>query len=408
MAKSNKRLPELIQHLDFRMLRNSQIWTLADWMKCRPAVQSCKTADERRAKLQEICMSNMQHAQEGYNIIVLQKTPNTAAPLATDIEKRMYEVVNNIIEDHKDSLESEMSRSLTAAVDGAKSALVTFAKEQIKLAAESVKPFVVKDGSKIRTVKGVMPKEFPKMVQLASARNNILMVGPAGCGKTYIASKIAEALGLEFADQSCSAGLSESVFTGWLLPVGKHGEFEYVESPFIHIYENGGVFLFDEMDAADANLLTFLNKALANDSFCLPQRFKKPIVKKHKDFVAIGAANTFGHGADAMYVGRNQLDAATLDRFRTGTIMMDYSAEVESSIGTPALVDWARHIRTAIYEKSLRRVMSTRTIVDMQKMVTMYEWKMDDWNKAYFADWSAEELSLVAPYMAKILAKEAA
>jgi len=396
----NKRLPEQIAHLDYSMLRNSQIWTLADWMKCRPAVQSCKTAEERRAKLREVCQLNLQHAQEGYDIIVLQKAPNNAAPLAGDIEKRMYEVVTNILVDHKDTLDDNMSRALTAAVDGASAKLVQFAKEQIKLAAETTKPFIVKDGSKMRTVKGVMPKEFTKMVQLATARNNILMVGPAGCGKTYIAAKIAESLGLDFADQSCSAGLSESVFTGWLLPVGKDGTFEYVPSPFINIYENGGVFLFDEMDAADANLLTFLNKALANDSFCLPQRFKKPLVKKHKDFVAVGAANTFGHGADAMYVGRNQLDAATLDRFRTGTIMMDYSAEVESNVGSPALVEWARHVRKGIYEKSLRRVMSTRTIVDMQKMVTMYDWKMDDWNKAYFADWSPEELTLIAPYVA--------
>jgi hypothetical protein len=40
-------------------------------------------------------------------------------------------------------------------------------------------------------------------------------------------------------------------------------------------------------------------------------------------FVCIAAANTFGTGADRQYVGRNQLDESTLDRFRIGQIELD-------------------------------------------------------------------------------------
>ena len=36
---------------------------------------------------------------------------------------------------------------------------------------------------------------------------------------------------------------------------------------------------------------------------------------KHTDSVFIAACNTFGLGANAKYVGRNRLDAATLNRF---------------------------------------------------------------------------------------------
>jgi cobaltochelatase CobS len=42
-------------------------------------------------------------------------------------------------------------------------------------------------------------------------------------------------------------------------------------------------------------------------------------------------ANTFGTGADRQYVGRNQLDESTLDRFRIGQIERDYDSEIVSA-----------------------------------------------------------------------------
>ena len=86
----------------------------------------------------------------------------------------------------------------------------------------------------------------------------------------------------------------------------------------LHDPSNGGVFLFDEIDAADANVLLVVNSALANGRMSVPSRHDQPVAKKHSEFVCIAAANTFGRGADRVYVGRNELDEATLDRFRIG------------------------------------------------------------------------------------------
>jgi hypothetical protein len=269
--------------------------------------------------------------------------------------------------------------------------LETYGRKVLAEAAQSYRPVVVKQGKETRKVKGVLPKEFESVVQLGSQRVPIMLVGPAGCGKTYIAGKLAEALGLNFYDQSCSEGVSESIFTGWLLPVSAGGKFDYVASPFITCYERGGVFLLDEMDASDANLLTFLNKAIANDSFFLPQRHRSPLVKKHPDFVVIGAANTFGHGANAQYVGRNALDAATLDRFRAGMIHMDYSAEVEGALVDADVLSWGLKVRKCIYAANLRRIMSTRVMLDLTKMKQNCGWMLEDWERAYFADWADSE-----------------
>src|SRR5262249_40226256 len=162
------------------------------------------------------------------------------------------------------------------------------------------------------------------VLMLARARRNVLLVGPAGSGKTHLAKQVAQALGLDFAHISCSAGMSEGQLLGRLVPTGEAGRFEYLRSEVVRCYEEGGVFLFDEIAAADSNTLLVINSALANGQMCVPNRPHNPVAVKHPDFVCMAAANTFGTGADRQYVGRNQLDESTLDRFRIGQIEMDY------------------------------------------------------------------------------------
>src|SRR5712692_4934844 len=179
---------------------------------------------------------------------------------------------------------------------------------------------------------GKVHEKFAEILDLAAQRMEILMVGPAGCGKSHLAGQIAQALGLRFGSVSCSAGMSEGQITGRMIPTGDGGRFEYQRSQFVEFYEEGGVFLLDEIDAADANVLLVINQALANGHLPVPNRIGNPQAKRHPDFVLIAAANTFGNGANRMYVGRNQLDESTLDRFRIGQVVMDYDQRLEESI----------------------------------------------------------------------------
>ncbi len=239
----------------------------------------------------------------------------------------------------------------------------------------------------------VLPKEFDTLLKLASVGQNILMVGPSGSGKTFLASKVAQHLGRTFYAQSCSAGMSESQLSGWLLPSGEGGRFEYAPSTFVKAYEEGGVFLFDEVDAADENTMIFINSALANGEFFLPQRLGNPRVKRHKDFVAIAAANTYGHGESIVYAGRNRLDGATLDRFRAGCVRIEYSPKVEAAICDEEVLAWGRGVRKLIFECDLERIMSTRVLVDFTRQKRELGWGKRLWATSYFSDWSKDELS---------------
>jgi hypothetical protein len=270
----------------------------------------------------------------------------------------------------------------------------------------------------------VMLARGPKTANGKPRRKNILLIGPSGCGKTHLAEQVATALGLRYSFISCSAGMSEGNLTGKLLPcvpdpvklaaffkqfkkdgieaqaaatlaAAMAAGFEYVISAFVDAYENGGVFLLDEIDAADSNTLLVVNSALSNGWMSVPNRPGKPIAKRHPDFVCIAGANTHGNGANRQYVGRNQLDAATLDRFRIGQVEMDYDTVAEKAFcPDKKLRERLQGYRTKMHENRIRQIISTRFLMDAYDMkgAGMSDAQID---KALFGGWTPDEISQV-------------
>jgi len=198
---------------------------------------------------------------------------------------------------------------------------------------------------------------FERVLRALSVRENVYLVGPAGSGKTTIAAQAAEALGLPF----YSTGAVGMAFQlqGFINAEGK-----YQETDLYRAYVGGGVFLFDEIDASSAQALLAFNAISANDQAAFPCG----TVKRHPDFVIIAAANTYGSGATAEYVGRSQLDAATLDRFVF--LPMDYDERLELLIGGND--EWTRHVqafRRKVREHKVRHVVSPRASIKGAKLL---------------------------------------
>ncbi len=153
------------------------------------------------------------------------------------------------------------------------------------------------------------------------AKANILLVGGCGGGKSYLCKQVAGLMNLDFYCQGMSSQTTKSDLMGFINATGG-----YVRTPLRNAYENGGVLCLDEIDAGNSNVLMLINNVISMDEI----EFPDGKVKKHKNFWIICTANTYGKGATMEYVGRNRLDAATLDRFTVVT--MDYDLELEKTI----------------------------------------------------------------------------
>ena len=163
-------------------------------------------------------------------------------------------------------------------------------------------------------------KELARVVSRLNAGYNVYCYGPAGSGKTTLAAQAATALNLDF--YHTGALLMKYELTGYNDAGGN-----YVSTTFYECYKNGGLFLFDEIDASNPQAVTAFNQAIENGEMTFPCG----LVKVHKDFKVIAAANTNGTGATNQYK-RNTLDGATLDRFARIELQYDLDLEVRLAI----------------------------------------------------------------------------
>ena len=228
-------------------------------------------------------------------------------------------------------------------------------REELLELANTVRPIEIKLTGKVKKLEGVHHEQFPNLLKIVSANQPVLLVGPAGTGKSHAAEEVARTLDLDFHAISVGSQTSKSDLAGYLTATGT-----YVRTQFRDAYENGGIFLLDEADAGNSNVLILLNAALSNGQMAFPDG----MIKAHENFRMVATANTYGNGASRQYVGRNQLDAATLDRFAVLDWNIDDKVE-ESLAGTSAdgkrWLNTVRAVRKKVVDDlDLRVVISPR------------------------------------------------
>lgn len=243
------------------------------------------------------------------------------------------------------------------AIEGQITEKLLEAKKEIQAELDNLhsqQPTVVIQGRKKAEIKGLKHKQLDTLLKVVGIDQNALLVGSAGSGKTKAGQQVAEALKLDFYAISVGLQTSKSDILGYMDANGK-----YVQTEFRKAYEKGGVFLMDEIDAGNSNVLIVLNSALANGLCAFPDK----MVEKHKDFRFIGTANTYGGGANRQYVGRNQLDSATLDRFTIIDWEIDETLEKNLISSYQSGEYWhavIKKIRDYIKKNGIRAIVSPR------------------------------------------------
>ena len=250
------------------------------------------------------------------------------------------------------------------------------------------------EGAKWTPPEGALHNAFESVMQFVSIGEPVIVKGPAGTGKSFLAEQVAQSLGFSFASMSLSGGTAEHHFLGSRLPDAT-GAFVHRGTPFLEAFEEGGVMLLDEVDACDENVLLAINNGIANGSLPVPGRDGAPFARKHKDFRLIAAANTWGTGASAMYVGRNQLDAAFLDRFAQVSVDYDRKLEMAMCKDHPSLSARWHEIRDAVAKAQLRRVVSMRGLIRSLRMMDAHDWTVKQCVEQLVVSWTADERKTV-------------
>lgn len=170
---------------------------------------------------------------------------------------------------------------------------------------------------------GPVHKDFPMLVKKARAAlrsgSHLWVYGGAGWGKTHHVGLLAQALGLDFGMQGAIADRFVDLL-GFKSPTTG----DYQRTAYRDSVEHGRLHLCDEIDAStDPGTPLAINASL---SYSLAP-FPDGQVKRHPNFLLVGAANTDGNGATADYVGRIRFDGAFLNRFIRVQWGEDYALE---------------------------------------------------------------------------------
>lgn len=207
----------------------------------------------------------------------------------------------------------------------------------------------------------------------------IAIRGPAGNGKSLGARTTLEAMGFKVYSMDCTDSTTAEMLVGGLYPTTDSNgmTMEFREGLFAKAFQDPkGAILLDEFDALDPRIGMVLQSALhravqGKKRILSCPDHPKGILEAIGDCPVVVTMNTWGSGATREYVGRNAIDAASMDRFDT-VIDTNYADETSILISAgysyetaTKVVNLAMKLRCNIDSKNLRIVLSTRRLLNV-------------------------------------------
>lgn len=208
---------------------------------------------------------------------------------------------------------------------------------------------------------GMQHKDFDKLLNLVSNKVPVMMTGDAGSGKTFGAKSVAKALDLDFRIFSFTNETSLGRTMGFMNANG-----QYVRTAVRDMYENGGVLILDEFDAANPNVAMALNNLLDGDEYT----FDDGQIARHPEFRYVACTNTYGKGANKQFNARNKMDDATMDRFVY--LAWEYDEVLERNLfGNTEATNAVLKIRANANKMGMNGLVTPRRTREVNKMVSI-------------------------------------
>lgn len=207
---------------------------------------------------------------------------------------------------------------------------------------------------------GIVHRGFTDLLATLNARTHAWVFGPAGTGKTTAALRAAEALGL-------TTRITGAIDADYRLSGFVDAQGRVVSTEFRRAWTEGGVFIFDDIDASSPQALTAFNAALANGVCAFPDQ----TLEQHKDFFAIVTANTNGGGGTSEYTARTKQDAAVRDRF----LFLEWEIDESLERGTChdlAWCDLVQKCRALVRKHGVSHLVTPRATYMGERLIASY------------------------------------
>jgi cobaltochelatase CobS len=230
------------------------------------------------------------------------------------------------------------------------------------------------------------PQRLAKLLRFfagQAARNNLLLIGPAGAGKTAVIEQVAARLGWPVWAVSCSGKVRASHWFGTFAL--RDGATVWQDGPLALALRHGGIFLADEITRLDPAEQMALVRVLDGGEVTIPETGE--VIRPHKLFRFVGTGNSGGFGDETgAYVGERVSSFAFLDRFLKTEV--DFLGEDDElrliarvvpnlpSATRNALVRLARAVRDASQaagKGELRVNISTRALLAVARETRAYQ-----------------------------------
>jgi len=197
----------------------------------------------------------------------------------------------------------------------------------IKMTATRKKKTVNKKAATIKQVKVKfrVPKYAKHIEKLIEHEKPILLVGPAGCGKSKLFYEIAKKAKKQIYRVNFDGGMTPDAFLGGIrLRTVKNAdgtsiqETYFQEGPVVKAAKEGAWLLLDEIDKVQPEYAAAMHAMIENvrNPIVLNDDGGRAVIP-HPDFRIMATANTLGSIEDNSlgYYGSSPMNAAFLDRF---------------------------------------------------------------------------------------------
>ena len=180
---------------------------------------------------------------------------------------------------------------------------------------------------------------------------NPYLIGPTGCGKTFMIGQIARLLDMDFID----IGYINEEYDILGFQTANGG---YSRPNFYRCYKYGKIAFCDELDNGNSRATVKLNSFLSNTSNASYSFPNGENVSRHANFRMVAAGNTAGNGADSNYNTREKIEESVQQRLMP--IYVGYDNEVE------------------------RRILGQYT--DWYEFIVLFRRATDEWGKGNYGD----------------------